>query len=415
MQCHACTKAASREGTSSTMPMWQPAVGYMMLLASALAGTLVIRSKNERLAVLVELRAALLSGLVAIGLLALRGHVPLLVVVVPGQAAVLCAFAFLHESLSRVLGRPSWLRLFLAFLLPPYCVALAFFTLIHNDVDARLLIASAGVSAMLAWTVLLVRKPAPAALKSPLRWMFWLLVIAIGLRVSRCAVTLTLDPNPNLIVLDPIQNLIAYLILLSALAQAAGTFWISVCAQREDDRARADTDGLTGLLNRRAFEEILARDLLALGNESLELSLLLIDLDFFKSMNDEFGHQAGDTVLQRVSMVLRRSLRPSDTMARFGGDEFAVLLRSAEPGQALLVAERVRQNLIHMRNLPGKRQVTASLGVSTALIGDTPPLLLERADHALYRSKDRGRNRLTHFGDDDSPADHNSLASALIQ
>ena len=386
----------------------------MLLVVLGLVGTLLIGSKGEQYAGVRELRAALVTGILAIGLFALRGHIPLLFVVVPGQTAALLSFAFLHGSLSRVLGRPSRLRLFLPLLLPPYCAALAYFTLVRNDVDVRVLIASAGVSAMLAWTLLLVREPA-AARNAPLRWMFWLLVLAIGLRVTRVAVTLTLDPNPNLTALDPIQNLIAYLILLSALAQAADTFWISVCAQREDDRVRADTDGLTGMLNRRAFEGILSTDMASLGKDSMELSLLLIDLDFFKTMNDEFGHQAGDKVLQSVSAALRRSLRPTDTMARFGGDEFAVLLRSAESGQALIVAERVRQNLVQMRDLPGKRQVTASLGVANACAGDTPSLLVERADHALYRSKGRGRNRLTHFGDDDPPAADNPLASALIQ
>jgi diguanylate cyclase (GGDEF)-like protein len=390
-------------------------IGYMMLLALGLAGTFVTYSKNRLLRGIGDIRWAMTVGLVGLMFLLLRGVLPLLVVSVCGQTALLAGFAFLHRALARAIDAPSRLLPFFAVLLLLFAGGLTFFSVGHPSLMGRLVIATLGVAVLLAWTARLAAQPVKTGLIFPLRWMYRLLLLAVALRLIRVAITFLFDPNPNLHLLDPIQGLLVYLLVLSALAQIAGTFWISVCAQQEEDRVRADTDGLTGLLNRRAFEELLTHQLANPCGQSTEISLLLIDLDFFKGMNDEFGHLAGDTVLRRVSAVLRRCVRPVDALARFGGDEFAVLLCSADLGQGMVVAERVRQSLIHMRNLPGGRKMTASLGVATALPADTPLLLIERADRALYRSKNLGRNRLTRFDDDDPPAEGDSLASALIQ
>lgn len=395
--------------------MRQLIIAYAMLLAMGLAGTFVIRSKRHRLRGLRQIRWAGVAALIGLAFMFLRETAPIVIVAVGGQTAVLISFAFLYLALARAVGRPSRLFPFFAILLPALVAGLCYFSVVKNEVDGRMAVTMIGTGALLAWTALLAFRHTNPALQTQLRWVFRLLVFVSALRFLRVPITLIFDPNPNLHVLDPVQDFLIYISVLGSLAEAAGIFWISICAQREDDRLRADTDGLTGLLNRRAFEEIVIHSLENPGTGTAEISLLLIDLDFFKKMNDEFGHLAGDTVLRRVSSVLRRSIRAEDALARFGGDEFAVLLRSAEFGQGMQVAERVHQNLIHMRNLPGGRRMTASMGVATALPGDTPLLLIERADRALYRSKDRGRNCLTHFDEDDPPSTGDPVASAFIQ
>ena len=397
------------------MPMRQVFVGYMLLLGLCLIGTFVTYSGKRLVQEIVDIRWSIITGMAGLLFMLLRGSAPVLVVAVCGQTAMLVGFAFLHRALALALDRPARLLPFLPILLVTLVGGLAWFSIGVNSLDGRLTVATLGIAAMLAWTAWLAAQPVKPGLVVPVRWMYRLLLLAVALRVIRVIVTLTFDPNPNLQVFDPIQSLLVYVLVLAAMAQAAGTVWISICAQQENDRARADTDGLTGLLNRRAFEELLIRQLTHPCSQTAEISLLLIDLDFFKGMNDQFGHLAGDTVLRRVSEVLRRCVRSVDALARFGGDEFAVLLCSAELGQGMVVAERVRQSLIQMKNLPGGRRVTASLGVATAMPGDTPLLLLERADRALYRSKNLGRNRLTHFDDDDPPVNGDPLASALIQ
>lgn len=395
--------------------MREVVIGYMMLLALGMVGTFVTYSKNGLLRGIGDIRWAMTGGLIGLMFLLLRGVLPVLVVSVCGQTSLLAGFAFLHRALARAIDSPSRLLPFFPVLLLLFAGGLTFFSIGHPSLMGRLAVATLGVAVLLAWTARLAAQPVKTGLIVALRWMYFLLLLAVALRVIRVAITFTVDPNPNLHILDPIQSFLVYVLVLTALAQIAGTFWISVCAQQEDDRVRADTDGLTGLLNRRAFEELLTQQLANPCGQSTEISLLLIDLDFFKRMNDEFGHLAGDTVLRRVSGVLRRCVRSADSLARFGGDEFAVLLCSANLGQGMVIAERIRQSLSHLRDLPGGQKLTASLGVATALTRDSPLLLIERADRALYRSKKLGRNRLTLFDDDDSQPEGDSLASALIQ
>lgn len=399
------------------MPVRDLIVGYAMLLSLVLAGTLVIQSKNHGhgLRGLRQLSWGLVFALIGLLFMALRSVLPVAAVSVAGQSSFLIGAAFLYSALARVTERPSRLFPFFAVLLPVFAACLFYFSAVDDNLDVRIAITCIGYALMLAWTAVLVAPSAQPGSLLPLRWMFRLLVFLSALRMVRMTVMLIFDPHPNLNVLDPIQDILIYATVLGALAEVVGIFWLSVCARREEDSIRADTDGLTGLLNRRAFEESLADSLEHRSPQMAEISLLLVDLDFFKNINDELGHLAGDTVLRRVGTALRRSVRSADVLARFGGDEFAVLLCSPESGQGMQVAERVHHNLLHMRHLPGDRKLTASLGVATALPGDTPLLLIERADRALYRSKNGGRNRLTHFDQDDPAASGAPLTSALIQ
>jgi len=157
----------------------------------------------------------------------------------------------------------------------------------------------------------------------------------------------------------------------------------------------ATIDELTGTKNRRRFRE----DLELLFSQAIRLrsplSLIMLDIDHFKQLNDTFGHPAGDEVLHRVGSILSTAVRSHDVVARYGGEEFAVLLPATEADEALEVAERLRQ-AISGRSWP-HRQVTASLGVATTL-PDTPSsaTLLSQADQALYHSKQNGRDLTTH-------------------
>lgn len=161
-------------------------------------------------------------------------------------------------------------------------------------------------------------------------------------------------------------------------------------------RQLAETDPLTGVANRRAFRMKLDVEIEKARAENLSLSLLLLDVDHFKRFNDTFGHQAGDKVLTQVAHILRDEVRMEDIVARFGGEEFVVLLPCTAPNQALGAAERLRQAI---ESAPWEfGPVTASFGVSTSA-GDNldARTLLEQADSAMYASKKAGRNRVTHF------------------
>jgi diguanylate cyclase (GGDEF)-like protein len=159
----------------------------------------------------------------------------------------------------------------------------------------------------------------------------------------------------------------------------------------------ATRDSLTRTYNRKFFVENLEVDFAHARKNGSVLSLLLLDIDHFKSVNDRFGHLAGDDVLRETTAVIQRSLRPEDILARYGGEEFAVLLRFTDPQFALNVAERVRRAIEAQSFAYGGREfgITASVG-QTTLIGnnvETPRELLEAADAALYEAKAQGRNR----------------------
>ena len=157
----------------------------------------------------------------------------------------------------------------------------------------------------------------------------------------------------------------------------------------------ASTDGLTGLKNHRTFQERLAEELGRSQRHNLPLSLLLMDVDKFKSYNDTFGHPAGDCVLKTVAKLLQEHARASDLVARYGGEEFVVVLPQTDAEGAMIAAERFRSSI--ESHLWDERSITISIGATTLRHDvDTQPLLIARADKALYASKRQGRNRVTH-------------------
>ncbi|WP_027552360.1 sensor domain-containing diguanylate cyclase [Bradyrhizobium sp. Cp5.3] len=168
----------------------------------------------------------------------------------------------------------------------------------------------------------------------------------------------------------------------------------------------AATDGLTGLANRRAFDERLAEEWARARRDGTQLSLLLIDVDHFKTFNDHYGHLAGDRCLRALGRILStHARRPADLAARYGGEEFAVLLPSTGADGCVEVGEEIRNALrdlamLHAQNLPS-RLVTASVGGATSVPSQTTAdcsALVAAADRALYAAKDGGRDRLVMSG-----------------
>ena len=157
-------------------------------------------------------------------------------------------------------------------------------------------------------------------------------------------------------------------------------------------RNLAVTDTLTGVWNRRHGTELLTADLSA-RRPGQALSLLMLDIDHFKTINDTFGHQAGDHVLIEIASRLRRSLRGSDMVARWGGEEFVVLLRDCALPDALRLAEDIRAAIAELP-FGAMGSLTVSVGVAEARAGEDLTTWLERADQALYRAKRSGRNEV---------------------
>ncbi len=164
-------------------------------------------------------------------------------------------------------------------------------------------------------------------------------------------------------------------------------------------RAESLTDPLTGLGNRKYFDRMIEQAVQSALTQNEPLSLLMFDIDHFKSFNDSYGHLTGDQVLRLVAMSLKQTIKGQDITARYGGEEFAVVLPSTGLRQALTVADHIRRAVM-AKELKKKStgeilgRVTISVGVSMLKQGDDTDSLIERADACLYAAKRNGRNRV---------------------
>ena len=169
--------------------------------------------------------------------------------------------------------------------------------------------------------------------------------------------------------------------------------------QAVDLQETSQRDGLTGLFNRQYFDEQISSEVTSARRFERPLSLLLIDIDHFKKINDTCGHQGGDEVLRVVAFKLLKILRPADTLARYGGEEFALILPHLNKQESVIVAERLRRIIEREIILLDEKEikVTISIGVSEIGKGVTSDKLIKDADGALYLAKKEGRNRVKVF------------------
>ncbi len=168
---------------------------------------------------------------------------------------------------------------------------------------------------------------------------------------------------------------------------------------QEEMHQMANYDAVTGILNKHAFARRLKEEFSYAKRRDHPLSLMMIDIDFFKKVNDTYGHMAGDYVLNGVAQRIQASLRDEDITARYGGEEFAIILRNTDAKNTMMLAERMRQ-LVEEKPFQFEDQsipVTISIGIAT-LQGDnfaSAKNLVSHADECLYKSKENGRNRVT--------------------
>ena len=165
---------------------------------------------------------------------------------------------------------------------------------------------------------------------------------------------------------------------------------------REALRVQATHDSLTGLKNRGMIYERLCAETARSTREHTPLGIVILDIDRFKLINDTYGHAAGDSVLRELAHRFRESIRPYDTVGRYGGEEFLVLLPGCDSSNTIKQAERFRRMLAEMpiRHNESDFKVTASFGATIWVPGITPDVLVQTADEALYVAKNGGRNRV---------------------
>lgn len=194
---------------------------------------------------------------------------------------------------------------------------------------------------------------------------------------------------------------------IGTMADALQHFKLALIAKKADDdeaaaelrdRAKrlavlATTDRLTGLYNRLKFDEALASEIARAKRYKTPLSLVMFDVDLFKTVNDRYGHPIGDRVLVGLSDLISSHLRETDMFARWGGEEFAILVTGSNHMEAHVVAEKLRIAITHVA-FDQVGRITCSFGVTEYRDGDIPETLVDRADGALYQAKLKGRNRV---------------------
>jgi diguanylate cyclase len=172
----------------------------------------------------------------------------------------------------------------------------------------------------------------------------------------------------------------------------------------QEIRQEAQTDGLTGIANRKCFDTRLHEEAMRASEDGSSLCLLLTDIDHFKKFNDTFGHSVGDSVLKVVAKHLTDNVKGADLAARYGGEEFAVILPQTVIENAVTLAQQIREKLAK-KELKSKTNgesygnITLSIGVSRFRPGEPLSDLIDRADQGLYRAKELGRNRVVHEGE----------------
>jgi diguanylate cyclase (GGDEF)-like protein len=367
-------------------------VVLLMLSSVLMALTLAVGIRTGRGGGFVKWNVGL--GLFALGwlLVAARGALP-------GWVTLALADALLLAGLCAQLGAviefgggraPLWLLV-----APALALLAAALPLIEDYESFTLLVSLAYAAAFgaIAGATLRIGAPAGAA-----RWMLFGGYFAAGAVLLARAFVMLADPGRQEgLFAGTLVDSVVFLGLFAVTATGSTAFLLMLRERAEAEiRHLAMFDPLTELFNRRAFMELAERELARARRLHTSLAVLMLDLDHFKRVNDEFGHQTGDRVLVEFAEIARRCIRAEELLGRYGGEEFCLVLPGASAGQAIAVAERIRVSTCE-RPLAGlPRATTVSAGV--AVYGPGEPVTLDsaiaRADEALYRAKSHGRNRV---------------------
>ena len=234
---------------------------------------------------------------------------------------------------------------------------------------------------------------------------FGLIAVLVFVGIWMLNESLELDPlartRSGQLVAERVREMQFYLgVLVASLTVAAGAFSTVLARMGERQRSLSRRESLTGCFNRRAFYELFPREVERARRLGQGVAIVFVDIDHFKDINDQFGHETGDRVLQQLSARLRGIIRETDLLFRWGGEEFVVLMPHTRAGEAPVLGERIRFAVSERRFAASEAQrqvaVTVSVGVAfSASWPVDPDALLANADAACYQSKARGRNRVS--------------------
>jgi diguanylate cyclase (GGDEF)-like protein len=379
-----------------------------IILVAGSLGLLIARLTNPRLKGLGFLGCAFASGGIGAGLLLTIGRASPLISMLMADLFVLLAFVLLHVAVLELLERDSLFPV-LGSVVLTLQVAFELYLIYGRGgaVPLRVIAVGLFIAVQTAQTTRLLWRVAHDSIRIPALFTAIILGFFTFWNVVRSVVSMLglLDAQQ---VFYRVEVATFTMYVGVALGLAFGIFWMTTSKLSAGLEQMASTDPLTRIFNRRSFllwcekEEARNRETGAL------FSILMIDLDHFKQVNDNFGHQTGDKALCLAVERIQDSIRGIDVLGRWGGEEFAVLLPSASAEAALIVGERVRANIERtplrlpshgLRGQTGVVRLTASVGIATYRAPvDRINDMLQRADEALYKAKASGRNRVERDG-----------------
>lgn len=281
----------------------------------------------------------------------------------------------------------------------PMVLAAVVFALVIDKFSTRVILSGAIFGAGMLSLAILVQRLNPEA-RGSARWLLLAgYLIGTATTFSRSIISI-IEPGslPDLLVPTPFQS-ITFLFAFAVILITSSGFMV-LQKERSEEAAQklALTDPLTGAFNRRTFLELAEKEIARTRRARGSLSLVMLDLDLFKQINDRNGHLAGDEVLKGVVIVVQTCLRKEDLLVRYGGEEFCILLPGVAIDRTVALAQRIREAVEQARfSFNGRTlQVTISAGVSSLALDNTEGVdkLVDRADEALYAAKKAGRNRV---------------------
>lgn len=322
-----------------------------------------------------------------------RGHFSDLISITAANGLLALAWSLQFAAVLEFRHRavPHWL------LWAPTAATFVLFMLLTDNFHARLIVSSGLFSAAnVLLAAALLRNPSHPNLRAHQLLAGCYLFVALAL-IAR-GIGAWLDPGAFSTILTP--NLLHSVLYLGsyALIVAGSLAFLLMHKERSDEETTrlATTDPLTGVFNRRTFIELAEQELARARRTDTPLSLMMLDLDHFKRVNDTYGHLVGDQVLVSFTKLVRECMRRGDLVVRYGGEEFCVLLPATPLAAATALAERIRNATASTTPTSLPFRVTTSIGLTTYTGGASTVLgdLLARADEALYRAKDEGRDRV---------------------
>jgi len=311
------------------------------------------------------------------------------------QAFYSASAALLIRGVCHCAGQPDFLGLHLGFYSVAF-IALTAAVVLSSDAGPRVIIVNVGYGTMFLITfVSLLGANHKSFIDKAILWIVALHIIDFMLRPIITVLAEGAIPMSEYRE-SVYYSIINVVLMVKTLNTAIVLIGVSVYDFVQVIRDRADTDGLTGLRNRTAFEMAIAGPIEKAEQSREEISLIIVDIDHFKQVNDLWGHQTGDEVIGELARLMQKMIRDDDVAGRIGGEEFCLLVRDCSPQDTIRLAERIRQafaNVIHPA-IGDSMRLTASFGIAYLRGGQTYHELFGRADAALYRAKGSGRDRV---------------------